>query len=115
MSSLETKSFADTDHVETPSTLKGESQARNGTRVGYVPVTAEEKLQNASLNRKLDIFLLPLLSLLYLTNGLDRGNVGNAETEGMNSRVMNLPLPFSRPADSSQQVSPRTLELNRTI
>jgi hypothetical protein len=35
------------------------------------------------VNRKLDIALLPFLSLLYLFNGLDRSNVGNAETQGM--------------------------------
>lgn len=49
---------------------------------GYYPVTTEEKAINRALNRKLDIFLLPFLSLLYLFNGLDRGNVGNAETQG---------------------------------
>lgn len=49
---------------------------------GYCPGTAEERAMNRSLNRKLDIFLLPFLSLLYLFNGLDRGNVGNAETQG---------------------------------
>lgn len=38
--------------------------------------------RNRSVNRKLDLALLPLLSLLYLFNGLDRGNVGNAETQG---------------------------------
>lgn len=49
---------------------------------GYVERTAEEKAINKALNRKLDIFLLPVLSLLYLFNGLDRGNVGNAQTQG---------------------------------
>ena len=49
---------------------------------GYFPVTAEEKAMSRALNRKLDIFLLPFLSLLYLFNGLDRGNVGNAQTQG---------------------------------
>ena len=34
------------------------------------------------INRKMDIALLPFLSLLYLLNGLDRSNVGNAETQG---------------------------------
>ncbi|KAL6165874.1 hypothetical protein ACJQWK_09089 [Exserohilum turcicum] len=34
------------------------------------------------VNRKMDIALLPFLSLLYLLNGLDRSNVGNAETQG---------------------------------
>jgi hypothetical protein len=30
----------------------------------------------------MDIALLPFLSLLYLFNGLDRSNIGNAETQG---------------------------------
>jgi hypothetical protein len=34
------------------------------------------------LNRKTDIALLPFLSLLYLFNGLDRSNIGNAQTQG---------------------------------
>ncbi len=46
-------------------------------------LTAEHKASNRRLNRRLDIFLLPLLSLLYLFNGLDRSNIGNAETQGM--------------------------------
>lgn len=49
---------------------------------GYFPVTAEEKALNRSLNLRLDIMILPFLSLLYLFNGLDRGNVGNAQTQG---------------------------------
>ena len=98
MSSWDSKETEATNHVETPSTMKTESEVTEGTREGYVPVTAEEKLQNTSLNRKLDIFLLPLLSLLYLTNGLDRGNVGNAETEGtlatVTDRVTGHPEPI---------------------
>jgi hypothetical protein len=43
----------------------------------------EEKMMSKHVNRKMDIALLPLLSLLYLFNGLDRSNVGNAETQGM--------------------------------
>ncbi|KAG9256930.1 major facilitator superfamily transporter [Emericellopsis atlantica] len=34
------------------------------------------------VNRKLDFALLPILSFLYLFNGLDRSNIGNAETQG---------------------------------
>jgi hypothetical protein len=44
---------------------------------------AEEKSMSKRVNRKMDTALLPLLSLLYLFNGLDRSNVGNAETQGM--------------------------------
>lgn len=50
---------------------------------GYVPSTDEDKAMNRRINRKMDIYLLPFLSLLYLMNGLDRSNVGNAETQGM--------------------------------
>ncbi|KAK4245125.1 putative major facilitator superfamily transporter [Corynascus novoguineensis] len=43
------------------------------------------------VNRKLDLGLLPLLSLLYLFNGLDRGNIGNAQTQGFTDDVGALP------------------------
>ncbi|EDU43685.1 allantoate transport protein [Pyrenophora tritici-repentis Pt-1C-BFP] len=40
-----------------------------------------DKVMTKRVNRKMDIALLPFLSLLYLFNGLDRSNVGNAETQ----------------------------------
>lgn len=40
---------------------------------GYFPVTREEKAVNRAINRKVDIFILPFLSLMYLFSGLDRG------------------------------------------
>jgi hypothetical protein len=43
---------------------------------------AKEKSMSRQVNRKMDTALLPFLSLLYLFNGLDRSNVGNAETQG---------------------------------
>lgn len=43
----------------------------------------EGRSMSKRVNRKMDIALLPFLSLLYLFNGLDRSNVGNAETQGM--------------------------------
>ena len=49
---------------------------------GYYARSAEEKALNRAVNRKMDLFLLPFLSILYLFNGLDRGNVGNAQTQG---------------------------------
>ncbi|KAI5281232.1 hypothetical protein KEM54_003330, partial [Ascosphaera aggregata] len=45
---------------------------------------------------KLDIFLLPLLCLLFLINSLDRSNIGNAETAhftrdaGLDEKDLNL-------------------------
>lgn len=49
---------------------------------GYFPQTDAERALSRAVNRKLDFFVLPFLSLLYLFNGLDRGNVGNAQTQG---------------------------------
>ncbi|VUC37149.1 unnamed protein product [Clonostachys rosea] len=45
-------------------------------------MTPEEALLSRRINRKMDIAMLPMLSLLYLFNGLDKGNIGNAETQG---------------------------------
>ncbi|KAH7013237.1 major facilitator superfamily domain-containing protein [Ilyonectria destructans] len=61
--------------------------------------THEFEIQNRALNRKIDVALLPLLSLLYLFNGLDRGNVGNAETQGFTSDI------GAQPEDLNEAVS----------
>lgn len=57
---------------------------------GYVPVTDEEKKQNRALNHKLDLFVLPFAVMIYLMNGLDRSNLGNAETDGF-TKDLGLP------------------------
>ncbi|OQV10578.1 hypothetical protein CLAIMM_14555 [Cladophialophora immunda] len=49
---------------------------------GYVPSTPEEKRHHRSLNRKIDLFVLPFCVIIYLLNGLDRSNIGNAQTDG---------------------------------
>lgn len=53
--------------------------------VGTVELTSEEVALNKRVNRKMDFVMLPILSILYLFNGLDKGNVGNAETQGKSS------------------------------
>ncbi|KAH8882022.1 MFS general substrate transporter [Thozetella sp. PMI_491] len=58
---------------------------------GFHPTTPEEKAKNSRVNRKIDIALLPFLSLLYLFSGLDRGNVGNAETQGFTRDIGAVP------------------------
>uniref|UniRef100_A0A8H7NPM6 Major facilitator superfamily (MFS) profile domain-containing protein n=1 Tax=Bionectria ochroleuca TaxID=29856 RepID=A0A8H7NPM6_BIOOC len=45
-------------------------------------MTPDEALLSSRINRRMDIAMLPMLSLLYLFNGLDKGNIGNAETQG---------------------------------
>lgn len=54
---------------------------------GYYPQSDEERRTSRALNRKLDFILLPSLSLLYLFNGLDRGNIGNAKTQGQDIQL----------------------------
>jgi hypothetical protein len=39
--------------------------------------------QHKRTNFKMDVFMLPILSLLYLMNGLDRANIGNASVGGL--------------------------------
>ncbi|KAK3705081.1 hypothetical protein LTR37_013448 [Vermiconidia calcicola] len=66
---------------------------------GHVAETAEEQAMNRRINLKMDVAMLPLLSLLYLFNGLDRGNVGNAETQGFTEDI------GARPEDLNFAVS----------
>ncbi|KAK0617691.1 major facilitator superfamily transporter [Immersiella caudata] len=60
---------------------------------------AEDACENAQLgartNRRIDIALLPLLSLLYLFNGLDRSNIGNAQTQGFTNDIGCQPDEFN--------------------
>jgi hypothetical protein len=55
----------------------------------------EMSAMSRRVNLKMDIALLPFLALLYLFNGLDRSNVGNAETNGR------LQVPTSQNSDSN--------------
>ena len=71
-----------------PGDLKSiDLEPKENVPAGYVERTAEEKAKNRALNLKMDIFLLPMLAFLYLFNGLDRGNVGNAQTQGKYSII----------------------------
>ncbi|KIW82834.1 hypothetical protein Z517_02077 [Fonsecaea pedrosoi CBS 271.37] len=77
------------DHVETGwSPVEPEPQGSGGNvPAGHIPVTNEEKALNRALNYKIDTILLPFLSLIYVFNSLDRGNVGNAETQGFTKDI----------------------------
>ena len=59
-----------------------EAELAHSRAGGYVPTTTEEKKRHRKLNRKLDMFVLPACILIYLLNGLDRSNLGNAQTAG---------------------------------
>ncbi|KAL1651404.1 hypothetical protein SLS58_000744 [Diplodia intermedia] len=42
-----------------------------------------DKAAERSYVRKLDFYLLPMMSLMYFFNSVDRSNLGNAKTDGM--------------------------------
>ncbi|EFQ34499.1 major facilitator superfamily transporter [Colletotrichum graminicola] len=44
-----------------------------------------DKAAERRLCRKLDFRILPVLAVMYLFNALDKGNLGNAETEGLST------------------------------
>ncbi|KAG9645997.1 hypothetical protein KCV04_g3522, partial [Aureobasidium melanogenum] len=46
---------------------------------GYIPDSQEER----KLVRKIDLYLLPTIWLMYLLSYMDRTNIGNAKTAGM--------------------------------
>ena len=67
-----------------------QSELEHSKLGGYVPVTDEEKKQSRALNRKLDLYVLPFTVMIYLLNGLDRSNLGNAQTDGF-TKDLNMP------------------------
>lgn len=77
--------FNSSDAQETTSSRSEAKALRVQGTNGPEPVN--EPAMNRRINRKMDLALLPLLSLLYLFNGLDRGNVGNAQTQGASDCV----------------------------
>jgi MFS family permease len=74
--------------------VKGASQLQeellNSKQGGYIPTTPEEKHHHRALNRKFDLFVLPFCVMIYLLNGLDRSNLGNAQTNGF-TKDLNMP------------------------
>ena len=58
-------------------------EVKKDAPAGHVAESPEERAMNRRINLKMDVAMLPLLSLCYLFSGLDRGNIGNAETQGI--------------------------------
>jgi hypothetical protein len=64
---------------KTPSTNEGEAPSVSDG--SYSP--AFDKVLERKLVRKLDLVLLPWLAMMYFFNSVDRSNLGNAKTDGM--------------------------------
>ncbi|KAL4882689.1 major facilitator superfamily domain-containing protein [Aspergillus karnatakaensis] len=70
----DTSSLAEVEDIETKPDLTHESLV-----AGYIPDTEEER----KLVRKIDLFLLPTIWVMYLLSYMDRTNIGNALVAGM--------------------------------
>ncbi|KAJ9215692.1 hypothetical protein DTO166G4_2798 [Paecilomyces variotii] len=66
-----------------PGVQTGEEDEKTASPVSNSIVEASFGVNEKALLRKLDLRLLPPLTLLYLLSFLDRSNVGNARIEGM--------------------------------
>ncbi|KZP01733.1 major facilitator superfamily transporter [Calocera viscosa TUFC12733] len=64
-----------------------QEELNHSRQEGYVAITPEEKRAHLSLNRKFDLFVIPFCALVYLFNGLDRSNLGNAQTDNFSSDI----------------------------
>ncbi|KAL6247510.1 hypothetical protein RBB50_005856 [Rhinocladiella similis] len=71
-------SFSEKDSPSDVTSPKDETQ-----HTGHGEEGLSSKINERALLRKLDIKLLPALTLLYLLSFLDRSNVGNARIEGL--------------------------------
>ncbi|KAL2803269.1 major facilitator superfamily domain-containing protein [Aspergillus granulosus] len=69
----ETSSMAEVEDIE------GKSGLRRSVMPDYVPGTEEEK----KLVRKIDLYILPMMWIMYLLSYMDRTNIGNAKIAGM--------------------------------
>lgn len=68
--------------VDTKTATHLQEELQTSKQGGYTPQDAEEKKHSRALNRKFDLYILPFCVLIYMFNGLDRSNLGNAQTDG---------------------------------
>ncbi|KAH8795992.1 hypothetical protein DL96DRAFT_1722435 [Flagelloscypha sp. PMI_526] len=66
-------------------TEKGSAYANSTTGLDHQKGLKE---QERRILRKLDVVILPLTALLYLSAYLDRGNLGNAKLQGLFSHLL---------------------------
>jgi len=83
------------DNISTKHGLSAEEIELQAALKNYVPNTDEEK----KLRRKIDLHLMPCLWIMYILNYVDRTNIGNAKTAGMDT---DLGLDSSRESLSTQ-------------
>lgn len=77
-------SALNTEHAESKDPEKFTSETRStGSSDADPGLEAFAHLDLKAIHRKMDFRIIPLLTVLYLLSFLDRGNIGNANIEGL--------------------------------
>ncbi|PGH00576.1 hypothetical protein AJ79_08179 [Helicocarpus griseus UAMH5409] len=79
---IDDKNSKDGSHYDSASGLERNASQGEGELDDNVAQVTDHKAERA-LCRKFDIRLMPVLAIMYLFNALDKGNLGNAQTDGM--------------------------------
>ncbi|KAL8776710.1 MAG: hypothetical protein Q9213_008169 [Squamulea squamosa] len=78
-----TSAFADAQHLDEKKTTKEQYATTSPSSHSDDESDRVYAVKDKALLRKLDLKLLPALTLLYLLSFLDRSNVANARVEGL--------------------------------
>lgn len=70
------------DQFESPPMAPRDEKIADHEATAATP-SAFPSVDEAAVLRKMDVRLIPMLSILYLLAFLDRGNIGNAKIEGL--------------------------------
>jgi hypothetical protein len=65
------------------------SQSHNGESIEV------DKAEQARILRKVDLYLLPIITLLYLMSFLDRSSIGNAKISGLSADLGLKPVQYN--------------------
>ncbi|EKM57338.1 uncharacterized protein PHACADRAFT_160834 [Phanerochaete carnosa HHB-10118-sp] len=85
--SLDEKKEAREEAVETVSSRGSAHELEFGGDNKLPPPPKLTPEQEAKLYRKVDLWLMPILTIMYLFSFLDRGNIGNAKLQGLTSQL----------------------------
>ena len=71
------------DDLKSPHSLEDGAEPDSVAGQTYRTAAVVDHVAERALCRKFDFRLLPVLAIMYLFNALDKGNLGNAKTAGL--------------------------------
>ena len=80
---IESTSVGEGDDLKAPYDVHEGAYPQTHLASNFEPAYIVDHHAERALCRKFDFRLLPVLALMYLFNALDKGNLGNAKTDGL--------------------------------